>query len=169
MALDWVIGIDPGATGALSCYDVTNAKVIYLEDMPYKQIQLTTGKNTKRVDVDKLREMLEYLKMHALEANANLHVHIEQVQAYGRQSAPAAFNFGYAAAIPYVMCKMLNLAPRLIHPNTWKNQFSLKASDKDTSRLLTIKLFPYLKDKLRRKMDVDRADAVLIAAYKPRL
>jgi len=166
--LDYVIGIDPGATGALALYNVTRAAVLAVKDMPSNTVVLTSGKKSNRVDFDQLREILEQWKLAALKVDASIYVHIEHVQAFGKQSAPAAFNFGYAAAIPFAICRMLDLEVRLVHPATWKNQFGLKASAKDEARLLALKLFPYLDNHLRRKMDVDRADAILMAAYKPR-
>lgn len=166
---EWVIGIDPGATGALALYSVTDATVMAVQDMPHIELTLTTGKKSKRVDIQRLREILEQWKFLTLEKDAQLYVHIEQVQAFSKQSAPAAFNFGYAAAIPFAVCTMLDMDIKFIHPNTWKNQFGLKASAKDESRLLALKLFPYLSNILKRKLDVDRADAILLATYKPRI
>lgn len=167
--MDYVIGIDPGASGALALYDVTSAKIVDLRDTPNNQNILTTGKKTKQILFDSLRSILEDWKQLALSQNANLYVHIEKVNAFSKQSAPAAFNFGYAAAIPFSICQMLDLEVKLIPAVTWKNQFGLKASEKDAARLLVLQMFPYLSNVLKRKMDVDRADAVLIAVYKPRL
>lgn len=167
--MTYVIGIDPGATGALALYDTKIAKIIDLKDMPNYQEVLTTGKKTNRVNFNALRYILEDWKQLAISQDKDLFVHIEKVNAFSKQSAPAAFNFGYAAAIPLVICKMLDLYTIRIPAVTWKGQFGLKAKDKDEARQLALKLFPYLGLYLKRKMDVDRADAILIAVYKPRI
>ena len=54
----------------------------------------------------------------------------------------------------------------LISPQAWKYSCELKGKDKDDSRLLAIKKFPFLAGKLKRKKDVDRAEALLIALYE---
>ena len=95
------------------------------------------------------------------------HVHIERVAAFSKQSAPAAFNFGYAVAVPAVVARILDYEPLFISPAVWKRQFGLQTSYKDESRQLVLELFPYLAKQLKRKKDVDKADAVLIACYKP--
>lgn len=164
--LDYVIGIDPGASGALALFCPQKAQVLDLRDTPNNVRQLTTGKKSTRVDVGGLIKIIDMWQEKALRDNAKLHVHIEDVAAYGKQSAPAAFNFGYAAGLAYGICSAYGMDILLVHPATWKNQFGLKASEKDQARLLALEMFPYLNKLLRRKMDVDRADAVLIAAYK---
>jgi len=164
--LELVLGIDPGAAGALALYDVTNGRVISVKDMPFTEHKLTTGKLSKSVDKLELKFMLEQVYEYSIEHDAALHVHIEKVQAFGKQSAPAAFNFGYAAAIPETMCIMLGLVPKLIAPQTWKRQAGLQASAKDEARLLVRQLFPGLREVLKYKKDVDKADAILIAMYR---
>ena len=41
---DYVLGIDPGATGAFALYNCQEAKVIELWDMPNYEQKLTSGK-----------------------------------------------------------------------------------------------------------------------------
>lgn len=163
---EFVLGIDPGAGGALALYDVTNGRVLKVTDMPFTEHKLTTGKITKRVDMLELKYIFEQIHEYAIAKDAVLYIHIEKVQAFGKQSAPAAFNFGYSAAIPETMCIMLGYVPKLIPPQTWKKQAGLQASAKDEARLLVRQLFPELKKQLKYKNQVDRADAILIAMYR---
>jgi len=165
--MDFVLGIDPGASGALALYDVTNGRVLKLWDMPNTSMILTTGKKTNRVDIPALIKIFEFVEDMAQEMEATLYVHIEKVQAFSKQSAPAAFNFGAAATVPQVLAVAFGYPPVMIPPQTWKKQIGLQASAKDDARLLVLRLFPNLKDALKRKLDVDRADAILIAMYKP--
>ena len=55
----------------------------------------------------------------------------------------------------------------MVSPGVWKRQMHLITEDKDAARLLVLELFPILAKALTYKKDVDRADAVLIALYKP--
>lgn len=164
--MDYVIGIDPGASGALALFCPQEARVLDLRDTPNNIHDLTTGKKSKRIDPGAFIKIIDHWQEKALRDNANLHVHIEDVAAYGKQSAPAAFNFGYAAGFAFGVCSAYGMDILRIHPAKWKNQYGLKASEKDQARILALEMFPYLNEHLRKKMDVDRADAILIAAYK---
>jgi hypothetical protein len=160
-----ILGIDPGANGALALFAPESGELIWVKDMPNKRMQLSTGKITYKVDFDALYEIFEILKTNEINLNYTITVHIEKVQAYGKQSAPAAFNFGYAAAIPYALARAFNFEVKFVHPAVWKRAIGLQASAKDEARELAIKLFPTFKEQLRLKKYVDRADAILIASH----
>ena len=122
-------------------------------------------KVTNKIDIKALQNMFERVLLVANEQNAELIVHIEQVQAFSKQSAPAAFNFGYAAALPFAIASAMNLEIRFVHPAVWKRAVGLQASEKDDARLLAIQLFPNMREQLKLKKHVDRADAMFIAAH----
>ena len=163
---DYVLGIDPGATGALALFNCSQGILKEVTDMPNNQLTLTTGKKTKRVNVKALIAIFTRI-CDLVSPEDNLIVHIEKVQAFGKQSAPAAFNFGYAVGIPYTVAQCFDLEIILVPPQTWKRQFNLQASNKDEARLLVRDLFPQTKEILKYKKDVDRADAILLACFKP--
>jgi hypothetical protein len=165
MAQEYVVGIDPGAHGAVALYDVTNGRIVKVFDMPSAEKILTTGKRTHVLDVVALKDYFEQIVEFTVSQDALLYVHIEKVQAFGKQSAPAAFNFGYTAAIPYTLWIALGYQPKLIPPQTWKKYCGLQATDKDAARQFVLRVFPDLTDVLKYKKDVDRADAILIAMY----
>lgn len=166
---DFVLGIDPGATGALALYNCHEAIFKFVMDMPHDKITLTTGKNTNRVNIKELINIFDFVisNLNLEDDTDTLHVHIEKVQAFGKQSAPAAFNFGYAASIPFTIAKCFGYEPVMIPPQTWKRQYNLQASEKDEARLLALSLFPACDEILKLKKYIDRADAMLIACYKP--
>jgi hypothetical protein len=164
---NYVLGVDPGANGALALYNVNDGLILNVWRMPNEEIILTNKKKTKRVDILKLWKLYNLVYENVNSKNGVLHIHIEKVQAFGKESAPAAFNFGYAAAIPAALSYALKLTPILVHPTIWKRNIGLQASDKDESRLLAIKLFPELAVLLKYKKDVDLADAIHIAMYIP--
>ncbi len=159
---NYCLGIDPGASGALALVEKSQKEIIKVWDMPYDRKVLTTKKKTKRVNIPKLIEIFtEVLQF----TEQPIHVNIERVQAFGKQSAPAAFNFGKAAGIIEALAYAFLEPPNLISPVTWKREYGLQASEKDAARLLVKHLFPYTKELLKYKYNVDRADAILIAFY----
>ena len=164
----YVLGIDPGATGALALFCPEDGLIKGVWDMPNTQMTLTTGKKTNRVNIKALIKLfLEIQDKVHYEKVSRFIVHIEKVQAFGKQSAPAAFNFGVAAAIPQTIAETFGLEIIMIPPQTWKRQFNLQASVKSDSRLLVQKMFPSLFDTFKLVKHTDRADAVLIACYQP--
>jgi Holliday junction resolvasome RuvABC endonuclease subunit len=159
----YVLGIDPGASGALALVELSTKHIVKVWDMPHTQRVLTTGKKLKEVDIEKLIEIIS--EVYDFSFKGPVEVHIEKVQAFGKQSAPAAFNFGKAAGIVEALCHAFNFKVTLIPPQTWKRQYNLQASKKDQARQLVLNLFPETNDILKYKKDVDRADAILIAFY----
>lgn len=160
-----ILGVDPGATGAMALFAPESGELIWVKDTPHKQIRLTTGKLTNKIDFDALYEIFDSLNTDRFNYSYTVTVHIEKVAAFSKQAAPAAFNFGYAAAMPYVLARAFNFEVKFIHPAVWKRAIGLQASAKDEARELAIKLFPKFKDQLRLKKYVDRADAIFIAAH----
>ena len=167
MFKDYVLGIDPGTNGALALYNATDGLVSNIWRIPNQEVILTNKKKTKRINIPELWKLYNLIYNNVINENGTLYIHIEKVQAFGKESAPAAFNFGYAAAIPAALSHALGIVPTLIHPSIWKRNIGLQASEKDESRLLAIKLFPELTTLLKYKKDVDLADAIHIAMYIP--
>jgi hypothetical protein len=56
-----------------------------------------------------------------------------------------------------------------VQPATWKRFFGLLRKDKAASLPVARTLYPALDDRLRRKLDHNRGDAVLLAHYGLRL
>ena len=108
-----VLGCDPGATGALALYSPEEATMLWVRDTPNQKMILTTGKKTTRVNVDELIEIFSSVVLTAHKYNCELKVHIEKVNAYGKQSAPAAFSFGWAACAPFTIARTMKLETHL--------------------------------------------------------
>ena len=161
-----VLGIDPGVNGALALIDADKREIINIWDTPNYEEVLTTGKLRKSIDVEELVRIFDRIETMEAQSSGPVQVKIEKVQAFGKQSAPAAFNFGYAAAIPYALATAYSWEIELISPVAWKRYHTLQATSKDAARIKVRNAFPQHKDWFKRKLDVDRADAVLIAFYK---
>ena len=52
-----------------------------------------------------------------------------------------------------------------VRPAKWKKYFDLINSQKDSSRVKAIEMFPKFSSFLSRKKDSNKADAILIANY----
>jgi len=137
-----IIGIDPGAKGAIAERFVDNAG--YIHDMPMLG---------KEVNGAALAEIFE---------GAN-HIYIEQVNSFG-MGRTSAFNFGQGMGVIKGVIATMKIPYTMVTPMKWKKHFGLNR-DKDASRLLATRLFPNLADQFKRKKDDGRAEAALIALY----
>lgn len=92
---------------------------------------------------------------------------IEKVGSMPKQGVSSTFKFGrsYGEIIGVVAAHKLRMD--FVPPGVWKRTFGL-SKDKDASRLKAMELFPQLRDRLTRKKDHNRAEALLIAEYARR-
>ena len=153
-----IIGIDPGISGAL-CF-MEQGKIIDVIDMP----SMADGKkNKKQVNGSQVfNEISRHLKYNKPE---NVKVIIEHVTAMPGQGVTSMFNFGQSFGVIKGICSAMQLPIHFIRPTKWKKYFNLINSSKDASRSRAIEIFPKVSDKLKRKKDSNKADAILIASY----
>ncbi len=53
----------------------------------------------------------------------------------------------------------------IIESSAWKKYYRLKGDDKEGARALALQLYPHLASSLARKLDHNRAEALLIARF----
>lgn len=147
-----VIGIDPGSGGAIA---PTRAGVpLGFYDMPTKKV----GNKTEICPVELADILIDCTKS---EPAIGI---IEQVGASPRMGVSSAFNFGHSFGLIKGVCAGLEIPTDFITPKKWKTLHGLlKAENKDASRIKLLKMFPQFSEELKRKKDVDRAEAALIA------
>ena len=151
-----IIGIDPGLNGAIAV--LQNNKVIEIHDVPV----MTDGKKNKRqLNSAQLVKLLK----DSFQDEANTVVVVEQVNAMPGQGVTSMFNFGQTFGSIKGICAALNLPIFYVRPAKWKKHFNLINSEKDVSRTKVIEMFPKISNKLSRKKDNNKADAILIAQY----
>ena len=63
------------------------------------------------------------------------------------------------------ICSAMQLPIHFVRPTKWKKYFNLINTSKDASRSRAIEIFPKISDKLKRKKDSNKADAILISSY----
>ncbi|CAO2837408.1 unnamed protein product [Amaranthus hypochondriacus] len=161
--LQWVIGVDPDVSGALSllkfdCNGIISAQVF---DSPY--VKVSVGKTCrKRLDARSIVQLLQ-----SFDAPVGTTAYLEQSTPFPRDGKQGWWSggFGYGLWIGVLVASRFSVVP--VPSSLWKKEFDLarNTSTKDDSRELAARLFPDLSSMLKRKKDHGRAEALLIAAY----
>ena len=150
-----IIGIDPGLSGAIAVLD--DLKIFDLFDMP---IMPEGKKNKNQLNS---AQLVNIIKRH-IHTNSTF-VIVEQVSAMPGQGVTSMFNFGQTFGAIKGICASLNLPIFYVRPAKWKKHFDLINASKDASRTKAIEMYPSISDRLKKKKDVNKADAILIARY----
>jgi len=90
---------------------------------------------------------------------------IEQVSAMPGQGVTSMFNFGQSFGVLKGICSAMQLSMYFVRPAKWKKYYGLIKTEKDASRTKVIEIFPYISNKLSKKKDSNKADAILIANF----
>ena len=151
-----IIGIDPGVSGAISVLE--NKKVIEVYEMP---TMIDGKKNKKQVNGSQVTNIIKEMLNHQKETI----VVVEHVNAMPGQGVTSMFNFGQSFGVIKGICSAMQLPIHFVRPAKWKKYFNLINTAKDASRSRAIEIFPKFSEKLKRKKDSNKADAILIASY----
>lgn len=128
MSNRYVLGIDPGVTGAMAVIDWHGG--LYAFDW----FQSADGRISIPHAVATLRAWgLAYKLSDAV---------VENVASMPKQGASTGFTFGRAAGVAETLPLILGLPVHLITPTEWKRHHRLSRSGKDASRLLAARLWP---------------------------
>ena len=151
-----IIGIDPGLSGAIAILEDNVIKELF--DMPV----MSDGKKNKR----QLNSapLVTIIKDNIKDSKNTVMV-VEQVNAMPGQGVTSMFNFGQTFGAIKGICAALGLPIFFVRPAKWKKYFELINSSKDASRTKAIEMYPHISEKLSKKKDVNKSDAILIARY----
>ena len=153
-----IIGIDPGITGAICFFE--NGELKDVIDMP---TMASGNKNKQQINGSQIfNEISLRAKKHKPE---DINVIVEQVSAMPGQGVTSMFNFGQSFGVIKGVCAAMQLPIYFVRPAKWKKYFDLINSQKDSSRVRAIEMFPKFSSMLSRKKDSNKADAILIANY----
>ena len=152
-----IFGIDPGISGAISIFK--NNKFVEVLDMP----TMIDGKKNKR-QVNGA-QFAHIIKEYSNGYDGEMSVIVEQVNAMPGQGVTSMFNFGQSFGVIKGVCSALNIPIYFVRPLKWKKYFDLVKTHKDASRTKAIQIYPHISDKISRKKDSNKADAILIASY----
>ena len=153
-----IIGIDPGISGSICFFE--DGKIIDVIDMP----TMTDGKKNKK-QVNGAQIYNEISARVKKTEKQNVRVIVEQVSAMPGQGVTSMFNFGQSFGILKGICSAMQLPIHFVRPTKWKKYFNLIKTSKDASRSRVIEIFPKFSERLKRKKDSNKADAILIANY----
>ena len=151
-----IIGIDPGISGAISI--IENKKILEVYDTP---TMIDGKKNKKQINSAQVTNIIK----ERLIGGKKVVVVVEHVNAMPGQGVTSMFNFGQSFGVIKGICAALSLPIYFVRPTKWKKHFNLIKTNKDASRTKVIEVYPEISDKLHRKKDSNRADAILIALY----
>jgi len=153
--VSFVIGIDPGISGAISVFSRFPNTLHDVVDMP--TLEVDSGKTKKRhISASALRDILV--------CYPTAHVVIEKVGAMPGQGVTSMFNFGRSAGIIEGIVVGLKIPHTYVTPQTWTKAVG-RAAGKDASRMRAMELFPAKAELFKRAKDDGRADAALIAYW----
>ena len=154
----YIIGIDPGISGAICFFE--DGKIIDVIEMP----TMSEGKKNKRqVNGNQLFNEIKSRLNYSNKEFAS--VVVEHVTAMPGQGVTSMFNFGQSYGVIKGICSAMQLPIHFVRPTKWKKYFNLINSSKDASRSRAIEIFPKVSEKLKRKKDINKADAILISSY----
>lgn len=160
-----VVGIDPGNNGAFAIYNSDTKRVERIDDMPL-WYQTIGKRKRKRVDALAMADLFDYYELMGVEL-----VVMEAVGGRPRQSASAAFVFGYGVGLVYMAALYSRIVIETVPPASWKKILNVpgKGNADDTAIIARAdELFPQDRDLWRGERGgkkVDRAEAAMLAKF----
>lgn len=150
------IGIDPGFKGAVGIIESDGS--VRIVDTPSGII----GKSKREYFIPK---MVEILAPYVVDA----YVAIEKVHAMPRQGVASAFTFGKGFGLWLGILGSLAIPYDEVTPQRWQGvMLDGMQKGKDSSRMRAMALWPQFTDRLNRKSNDGRAEALLIAEWRKR-
>ena len=152
----YLIGIDPGVSGALAFYAVAEKLFLETVDIPTVEVR---GK--RHVCPHGLRELLKPFR------HGEHTAIVEHVQGVQQSGATSAFNFGRGFGVIEGVLAGLGIPYVLVRPQAWTKALGV-GSDKGAHRAAAMRLWPENADLFARAKDDGRADAALLCHYYAR-
>lgn len=154
--MSFVIGIDPGASGAVAILQ-KNGKLVQVFDTPTVEVKVG-GKLKRRISPQMLVAELK------LYTDQGATAYIEHVSAMPGQGVSSMFAFGESFGIARGVMAGLQVPTYTVPPAVWKRALQLNAG-KDGSRAKAAQLWPEAAGEFKRVKDDGRAEAALIAEW----
>lgn len=148
-----VLGIDPGATGAIVLLRGDKLNVC---DMPF--VLIKRGKRmVKHTDAAMLAGIIkEYMPDHAW---------VEKVHSMPNQGVSSTFAFGRCVGVIEGVLAGLGIPMSFVTPQAWQKELKLIKKGKGATRQRASELWPYKAKAFRLVKHDGRADAAMIARY----
>jgi len=154
MPADFVIGIDPGCSGAIV---VLGTGQQGLEPIEWLRMPTLKVGSASRVNSAVLARFLgNYPGAHAF---------LEQVHSMPGQGVSSVFGFGHATGVVDGVLGALAIPYTLVTPQAWKKRAGLIGEDKDAARSRAIQLWPRWDALDKKGAGQAFADAALIGFH----
>lgn len=154
--MSFIIGIDPGAGGAVAIIE-RDGTLVQVFDMPAVEV-VVGGKAKRRVSPEMLAAELRLYNVSGTVAI------IEQVGAMPGQGVSSMFAFGEAFGLAKGVLAGMSIPVQSVTPGKWKKALNLNAG-KDGARAKAAALWPEMAGEFRRVKDDGKAEAALIAHW----
>jgi crossover junction endodeoxyribonuclease RuvC len=154
--MSFIIGIDPGAAGAVAILE-PDGSLVQVFDMPAVEVTVG-GKAKRRVSQEMLAAELRLYNVHGTTAV------VEQVGAMPGQGVSSMFAFGEAFGLAKGVLAGLGIPVQSVPPARWKRALGLN-SGKDAARAKAAATWPQQAGEFKRVKDDGKAEAALIALW----
>ena len=154
--MSFIIGIDPGAGGAVAILE-RGGRLVQVFEMPAVEV-VVGGKAKRRVSPEMLAAELRLYNVDGTTAI------VEQVSAMPGQGVSSMFSFGEAYGLAKGVLAGLAIPVSTVTPGKWKRALQLNAG-KDAARAKAAALWPEQAGEFRRVKDDGKAEAALIAYW----
>lgn len=157
-----IIGLDPGISGAAAAIDIGDMGGIELIDI----IDLPScADGTKRqLHIAPFGAWLEKIA-----PDLAIIENVQPMMGKGGDSQAMmganSFRFGMACGALRGVLGAYSIPYRLVTAQSWKRSYGLRGSDKEASRKMALSQMPAAAHFLKRKLDHNRGDALLLALY----
>ena len=153
-----VLGIDPGASGALTLLSSDHENIIDIADMPIFHVKIG-GTTSAQINISGLIELLENWKL-----RGPYHAYVEQVGATPGKGVVQMFRFGENFGVLKGVISGLLIPVSFVHPNEWK-RVTRTPKDKDGARQRACQVFPVWAGAFQKHKDDGRSESALIGLY----
>ena len=152
--MKYFLGVDPGIHGAIAVLQ-ENGRLIDVFDMPITKVKVGAGFKTRIVEA-RLQEILA--------PYTDSVGWVERVSARPGQGVSSVFAFGEAYGLVRGVLAGLCIPTHTVAPAVWKKALRL-GSNKESSRLMAMEIWPEDARVFKRVKDDGRAEAALLALY----
>lgn len=148
-----ILGIDPGASGALVALDK--------QGEPIEWMLMPTMKEGSATRVNGLA-VAEFIRSLSV---CDIRAYVESVHSMPKQGVTSSFNFGHSAGVIAGVLAALEIPTVMVTPQRWKKRASLIGTNKDAARSKAIIRWPKWRDLDKIGAGQAYADAAFIAVY----
>lgn len=159
-----VLGIDPGATGALV---LLRGDRISVCDMPFVLIQ--RGMRKEKGSNKKVPRYVKHTDAAMLAGIIKMyrpdHAWVEKVHSMPKQGVSSTFAFGRCVGVIEGVLAGLGIPMSFVTPQAWQKELKLIKKGKGATRQRASELWPYKAKAFRLAKHDGRADAAMIGRY----